>query len=82
MSTKRGWGITLVVIAWTGCLYDDGDRCDDHMHYQAEVHACVCDADSIAVATGCQPCADDQIVDNNVCVCADGSPVTDAGCTP
>ncbi|CAN5820218.1 hypothetical protein BH11MYX2_BH11MYX2_36380 [soil metagenome] len=72
------WAMGLVaIVSLAGCLYDEDDRCDDNMHYEAVVHACVCDANAIASIEGCTPCADDEVISENACVCPDGATKND-----
>lgn len=72
--SRSGPGACALVLlaAATGCVYDADDRCGTAMHYDAALIACVCDDDAIATATGCTPCAADEVVAGGACACPPG----------
>ncbi|MCE9573824.1 MAG: hypothetical protein K8W52_11780 [Deltaproteobacteria bacterium] len=49
------------------------------MQYVAELAACVCAPNAIAVPGGCQACAEDEVVSDNQCVCPAGEVKNDVG---
>jgi hypothetical protein len=55
------------------CLYDPDQRCGPLMSFSEAAQVCVCDGNAIAVAGGCQRCADDEVASGGKCACPDGS---------
>jgi hypothetical protein len=77
-----GNAVALVGVAlgsMSACVYDSSDRCGEHMRYDAARRACVCEDDAVAVVGGCRPCAADEVVAGDACVCPEGEAKNDAG---
>ena len=63
-----------------GCVYyDESDKCGPHMVYDKDAHLCFCDAQSVAVAGGCSPCAAGLVPMAGKCACPAGTQQNDAG---
>lgn len=58
----------------TSCLYDPAARCDSNQRFDSAADLCVCDAAQNLVTgdTGCVPCAEHEVAQNDVCSCAPG----------
>jgi hypothetical protein len=59
-------------LAASACVYDSSQRCGPAMTYVEAAHACVCDANAVAVVGGCTPCAADEVAAAGKCACPTG----------
>jgi hypothetical protein len=61
-------GVSLLAVS---CIYDADHRCGPSQHL-SDNSTCACDDGLVLSGQTCVPCADDEVWQAGVCVCADG----------
>jgi hypothetical protein len=63
----------LPLVTASACVYDSDKRCGPNQVLDSTaLETCVCDAHSVATATGCTPCGSNEVPSPSGCQCATG----------